>query len=165
MKSFSKYWRLNLAKGICEEIPSLMLADRLRRNTRGDDRITPMGRRHQAMQQQQTSYAPLVLGWQALAFVDSDAVTPVYRRQRGFASTAITRNGAGDYTLTLSDAVDAAADLLLQLTVQNNALAFGAIDVPTATTLRTRTASATAVPAITAADLDYFVFVGNFGPN
>lgn len=38
--------------------------------------------------------------------VTGDAVAPVYNRQRGFTG-AIVRNGAGDYTLTLSEAVDA----------------------------------------------------------
>lgn len=105
-----------------------------------------------------------VLGTKAVAFVDSDAVTPVYFRQRGFAG-AITRTGAGDYTLTLGDAVDTASNLIITTGIRNTAGAFLAVELLSSTALRVRAFATTTVPAITATDLDFWIKVEEFGPN
>lgn len=95
----------------------------------------------------------------AIATIDGDAVTPTYIRQRGFTG-AITRNGAGDYTLTLNEAWDFAGGAAVPIvTVLNNALAFASVEVVSATQLRVRMASATVVPAITAADLNFTILI------
>ena len=99
----------------------------------------------------------------AAAIVDSDAAAPVYRSQRGFASTAITRNGAGDYTLTLGQAYDSTLTKVLA-TVIGPALHTISVEWASSTTLRVRTTTITAVPAIAAADLDFNVEVQEMGP-
>lgn len=121
--------------------------------------------RQQGVQQQMSSLAGTVLGMLAAAFIDSDATTPVYRTQRGFAGgTAITRSSAGVYVLTLSDAISLTADLLISATVVNTTFGTIAVGLTSGTTLTTSTASLTVVPATTAADLDYFIKVEQFGP-
>jgi hypothetical protein len=123
--------------------------------------------KQQGVQQQQTGLLR-DNGVKAQAFIDSDGVTPVYFRQRGFAGgTAIVRNGAGDYTLTLSEPLDVGAnpDRMIQLTVAGGALHGGSVEVASATTLRIRTYTVTAAPTVAAADLDFYITVGEIGPN
>lgn len=105
-----------------------------------------------------------VLGLLALAVVDSDAATPVYRNQRGMASTAITRTGAGDYTLTTSDAYDSTR-IVMSLVVNGGALHGGSVEYASTTTLRVRTYTVTATPTVAAADLDYSLSMQEISPN
>ncbi len=149
--------------------PSTLILRRKDRHLQG---MSPRGRNTQRpigeQQQMSSSLAQTILGTKACAWVDSDAAAPTYRRSRGFAvGTAIVRNGAGDYTLTLSDALDTAAtgDVLLSGGCNHNAFAALAIELASATTLRTRTAVLTAVPAVTATDLDFWIKIEEMGPN
>lgn len=120
--------------------------------------------RQQGVQQQQSSLAPQTLGDLANCWVDSDAVTPVYRSQRGFANTAITRTSAGVYVLTLSDALSLTIDALLTMGVQHTTFASIAANLTSATTITTSTAVLAVAPTITATDLDYWLKVQQFGP-
>lgn len=108
--------------------------------------------------------APTILGAAAMASVQGDAVTPTYRINKGFASTAITRNAAGDYTLTLLDALNFQTEAVVLATPAGGTIGFIAVEFLTTTTLRTRAATATVVPAITAADVDFWLAIFRTGP-
>lgn len=116
------------------------------------------------MQQQQSSLAATVLGILAACWVDADAATPVYRSQRGFSSAAIVRNSAGNYTLTLQDAISTTADVLITCGCNNSALGIVTVNLASTTTLTALMATTTVVPAIAAADIDFWVKVEQFGP-
>jgi hypothetical protein len=100
-------------------------------------------------------------GLHAVCNFDADAAAPVFRNQRGFTGAAgVTRNGAGDYTLTLSDGIAQAQSCIVANT---NAGAASIIDAQwvTATTIRIRTTTSGAV----ATDLDFSVVIHDMGPN
>lgn len=120
--------------------------------------------RQMGVQQQQSSLGATVLGALAVAFVDSDAVTPVYRSQRGFANSAITRSSAGVYVLTLLDAISLTLSTLITATPVHTTFASIAVGLTSATTLTTSTAALAVAPTITATDLDYFIKVEEIGP-
>jgi len=124
--------------------------------------------KQQGVQQQQTGLGDTRGGGiKAACFVDSDGAAPTYRRQRGFAATAIVRTGAGDVTLTLAEPLDigALADRMILATVEGPALHTISVEQASATTLRVRTNTITAVPAVAPADLDFHLVVLEFGPN
>lgn len=107
--------------------------------------------------------AGLVYGWHAAASVLGAGGGGTYDRQRGFTGNAgITRNGAGDYTLTLSDAIDTtpAQHMLIGSTADGAAAAIDAV-IATATTIRCRTSAGAQV----ATDMRFAVLVWDFGPN
>ncbi len=125
------------------------------------------GHRQQGVQQQQTSLSPSVFGWHAVASV-LHGTPPTYVRQRGFASTAISRTSAGIYVLTLEDALDIAGGDGIILGGLNGVFAVGATfqgSATTASTITTTTATLTAVPAAAAADIDYWIAILAIGPN
>ncbi len=97
-------------------------------------------------------------GLHAACSFDADAAAAAFRNQRGF--TSFVRNGAGDYTLTMTDGIGQ-AQAAIQATT--NAGAASIIDAQwvTATTLRIRTTTSGAV----ATDLDFSIAVFDLGPN
>jgi len=100
----------------------------------------------------------------AMATVDGVAATPVYLNQRGFASTAIVDNGAGDYTLTLdpSSAIKTdMSDSIITATVIGTVSTELAVEIVTATTLRVRCTNNAA--ALT--DTKFAIKVESIGPN
>jgi hypothetical protein len=103
------------------------------------------------------------MGAAALCSVASGA-NPTYRINKGFASTAITRTGAGDYTLTLLDACQLQNEAVVLTGIGNNAFAAIAVEFLTTTTIRTRACTMTAVPAVAAADVDFWLAVFRTGP-
>lgn len=99
----------------------------------------------------------------AVGSVDGDAVAPVFFVQRGFASTAIVRNAAGDYTLTLEQEIDALQSACL-LSGRQAVAASGMITMgharPADATVRTTCAQEAAMGgASTLVDLDYNICV------
>ena len=100
----------------------------------------------------------------AMANVDGVAAAPVYLNQRGFASTAITDNGAGDYTLTL-DASSAIKTDMTDAVIVCSGLGTVAtefiVEVASATTLRVRCTSNAG--ALT--DTKFSILVLSIGPN
>lgn len=109
------------------------------------------------------SLSSAIMGLIAVASFDGDATTPAYRMSRGFTS-AITRTGAGDYTLTLTDGVNAQTQALVQATSAHNAFACISVEFLTTTTLRIRTAVLAATPSVTATDIDFWIQVQEIGP-
>jgi hypothetical protein len=106
-----------------------------------------------------------VYGDLALMYLNA-ANPPVVRNQRGYVSALPTRNGAGDYTLTLATDNGVAQNNSF-FTATCMAAAPGAIGVEflTTTTHRVRTFSLTVVPAIAAADIDFVLTIGEFSPS
>lgn len=102
----------------------------------------------------------LTQGARAVCNFDADAAAPAFRQQRGFTGAAgITRNGAGDYTLTLTEEIGANAMLF----ATTNAGAGAMIDAvrASATTVRVRSLSSAAM----AADNDFCLMILELGPN
>lgn len=159
-------FRANFKKGDMERLPAFVLKEREAQRASLRRTLNSVAGRAGAIAAMATM-AENVMGRQAQCYVDSDATTPVYRRQRGMASTAITRNSAGNYSLTLNEPIATATDgdVLIGLTVNSSALACAAVELVSTTVLRTLTAAVTVVPAVTAADLDYWLTVEQFGPN
>lgn len=112
-----------------------------------------------------SSLSQNVLGFNAFASFNADAAAAAFFVQRGFASPGFVRNGVGDYTFTLSNGVDMTNQGIVQATIQNNAPGIIGVEVLTTTTFRVRVFSATTVPAIAAADLDFWLQVYETGPN
>lgn len=112
-----------------------------------------------------SSLAQNTLGFNAFCSFNADAAAAAFFVQRGFTSPGFVRNGVGDYTLTLVNGVDMTNQGVVQATVQNNAPGIIGVEVLTTTTLRVRTFSATTVPAIAAADLDFWLQVFETGPS
>lgn len=108
-----------------------------------------------------SSLAQNVLGTGAFCSLTAQ-VGPVFAVNRGFAS--VVRNGAGDYSLTLSDAFALNTQGLVRLTLQSAAFASGAVEIVSATVLRVRTALLTVVPAVTATDISFWIEVLEAGP-
>jgi hypothetical protein len=108
-----------------------------------------------------------VLGFNAFCSFNADAGAPAFFTQRGFANPGFTRNGAGDYTLTLQDGVNTQTQGVVLMGVQNNAPALISVEFLTTTTLRVRTLSATTAtpPVLAAADVDFWLMVMEAGPN
>ena len=104
-----------------------------------------------------------VVGLNAFASFNADAAAAAFFVQRGFAS--FVRNGVGDYTFTLSNGVDMTNQGVVSATPNNNAPAAIAVEVLTTTTFRVRTFSLTTVPAVAAADIDFWLQVFESGPN
>lgn len=122
---------------------------------------------HQGHQQQQ-QYSGNVMGVLAQALVAGSATVPTYTRQRGFASTAITRTSAGIYVLTLLNALDIAGGDGVILGAVNGTTAVGAcaqFSPTSATTITVTLCTLTAVPAAAAADLSFWIMVIPTGPN
>lgn len=103
--------------------------------------------------------APNVLGFTAFCSFNADAAAAAFFVQRGF--TSFVRNGVGDYTLTLTDGVNSQTQGMVHGTVQNNAAAMIGVEFLTTTTLRVRTLTSAAA----AADIDFWLFVMESGPN
>ena len=101
-----------------------------------------------------------VQGFHALANV-TGGNPATYNRQRGFAA-GITRNGVGDHTLELSEALDLAGGngLCLSGLNANQAGQLG-VQVVDGTHLRVRTMDAAGV----AADLSFWLALMPIGPN
>ena len=103
-------------------------------------------------------------GSKCIAYVDGDALSPNYRRSRGF-SGPIVRNGAGDLTLTLTDPIDALnGDLGIFTGINHNDYGTLSVEVVDATHLRVRTFGLFDSSPI-AADLDFWILLGEIGPN
>lgn len=109
------------------------------------------------------SLASNVTGLNAFCSFNADAAAAAFSVQRGFAS--FVRNGVGDYTFTISTGVDMTTQGVVMLTINNNAFASGAVEVLTTTTFRVRTCTTTAVPAVAAADVDFWIVIFETGPN
>lgn len=117
-------------------------------------------------QQQAGSLQAQAQGDAALANVDADnGGTPAYFFNRGFAA-AITDNGTGDLTLTLSSEQNLSTQGIVSVTL--NSATAGMVSVATVgvTGIRVRTWSVTiASPAVSAAaDIDYWVRVTPVSP-
>lgn len=99
-----------------------------------------------------------------LAFMYLNAANPpVIRNQRGYVSALPTRNGAGDYTLTLqTDNGAAQNEMQVAATISQNAPGALGVEFLTTTTHRVRTFSLTTVPAIAAADIDFWIRISQF---
>ena len=116
--------------------------------------------KQQAVQQQQTSLDGTVQGYHAICNFDADAAAAAFRRQRGF--TALLRNGAGDYTLTLQDAIDLAnGDGVVMASLNAAAAGMVAVSVVSATQIRVKTLDSAAM----AADSDFNLLIARIGPN
>lgn len=108
------------------------------------------------------SLASNVMGLNAFCSFNADAAAAAFLVQRGFAS--FVRNGVGDYTFTLSTGVDMSTQGNVSVSINNNAFAAAAVEVLTTTTFRVRTCTMTAVPAVAAADVDFWITVFETGP-
>lgn len=97
-------------------------------------------------------------GLHAACSFDADAAAAAFRNQRGFSS--LLRNGAGDYTLTMTDGI-AQAQAVIQATTNGGAAAMIDAQWATATTIRVRTMSNAAM----AADIDFSIAVFDTGAN
>lgn len=95
-------------------------------------------------------------GLHGIVNFDADAAAAAFRTQRGFSS--FVRNGAGDYTLTLTDGIGQSQAVI---TASTNGGAGAMIDAQwvTATTIRVRTLSSAAM----AADIDFSMVVHDAG--
>lgn len=96
-------------------------------------------------------------GEAACASVDADAAAAAFRNNRGFS--ALLRNGAGDYSLTLANAQNMATYGNCQVTLQGNVTGLTSVEVVSDTVLRVRTWSCSVgMDADTAAaDLDFWI--------
>ena len=110
------------------------------------------------------SLSPNVLGATAMCSFNADAAAAAFFVQRGFANPGFLRNGAGDYTLTLQDGVNSQTQAVVLQGIQNATPGALAVEFLTTTTIRVRTFSLTAVPAIAAADLDFWLAIFEIGP-
>lgn len=97
-------------------------------------------------------------GVHAMCSFDADAAAAAFRNQRGFAS--FVRNGAGDYTLTLSDGI-IQNQACIQCTTNSGTVAASDAQWVTATTIRVKTAT----DAGAATDMDFSIQVFDLGPN
>jgi hypothetical protein len=102
-----------------------------------------------------------VLGYAAFCSFNTDAVTPAFFVQRGFANPGFVRNGTGDYTLTLEDGVNMQTQGVVLMGLQNSTAGMIAVEVLTTTTLRVRTLNSAAA----ATDIDFWLTVMESGPN
>lgn len=102
-------------------------------------------------------------GFAAAAHVHFTGGAPAFTTQRGFDNT-ITDNGVGDVTLTLKDAYDFTGGRAL-IMAQGYLATLGAIlsvepvGASPQTQIRCRLATATAVPAVAAADWDFAIAI------
>lgn len=96
--------------------------------------------------------------WELFALVAVAEITggntPLFALNRGFSPT-ITRNGAGDYTLTIETEGLTAADCQVLCTVSGATPAVVAVERASATTIRVRTVTDAGV----ATDFGYSIFV------
>lgn len=108
------------------------------------------------------SRAGLIYGLHAAASILGAAGGATYDRQRGFVAAVPTRNGAGDYTATLSDAIDATPAQHLPI-CQPCSGASAMLDavIVTATTVRVRTFTG----ANAAADMRFTIAIIDLGVN
>jgi len=120
-----------------------------------------MRQRQQGVQQQQGSLNQNSMG--DLAFGIVDASVPEFDMNRGFAA-AITDNGAGDLSLTVSNAQAFDTAAIVQVTPLGAIPTVVAVEVVSTTVLRVRTLTATVVPVIAAADVDYWIRVTPVSP-
>lgn len=104
-----------------------------------------------------------VVGLNAFCSFNADAAAAAFFVQRGFAS--FVRNGVGDYTFTLSTGVDMTNQGVVGITLGGAIPGGCSVEVLTTTTFRVRTFSLTVVPAVAAADIDFWVQVFETGPN
>lgn len=123
-------------------------------------------RQREQQQQQQQQFSGNVMGYHAACSFNADAAAAAFFRQRGFSS--FVRNGAGDYSLTMTSALDlAGGDGVVSAGVNSNAAAAIGVEVVSATVLRVRTISITvgADADTAAADIDFWLMVTPLGPN
>lgn len=105
-----------------------------------------------------------VLGVLGFMYLNA-ANPPVVRNQRGYVAALPTRNGAGDYTLTLAtDNGVAQNSSQFQAALSQNAPGAVGVEFLTTTTHRVRTFSLTTVPAIAAADIDFWIRIEELPP-
>lgn len=97
-------------------------------------------------------------GLHAACSFDADAAAAAFRNQRGFSS--LLRNGAGDYTLTMTEGI-AQAQAVIQATTNGGAAAMIDAQWVTATTVRIRTMDNAAM----AADVDFCLSIWDTGAN
>lgn len=100
-----------------------------------------------------------VLGFNAFCSFDA-AVGASFNVQRGFANPGFLRNGAGDYTLTLQDGVNAQTQGVVLQGIQGAVAGCIAVEFLTTTTIRVRTTD----NAGAATDLDFWLLVMEAGP-
>lgn len=99
------------------------------------------------------------------AYCSVDASNAAFFVQRGF-DAAIVDNGAGDFTLTLEDAYDFDNCIVTSGVVYGGvAGASITVEILSATQLRVRTATVSVVPAVAAADLDFWLKIEQIAPN
>lgn len=84
---------------------------------------------------------------------------PAYLMNRGFAA-AITRTGAGDYTLTLDQGVNFLTECIADASIQGSTPGMIAVEPLTTTTCRIRTLNA----AGAATDLDFYLSITRILP-
>jgi hypothetical protein len=82
------------------------------------------------------------------------AASPAWLNRRGFSGAAPTRNGAGDYTLTLTEGVDA-TNIQVFVTLEKATVGFAGYTIVSDTQIRIYTFDGT--PA--AADTDFSILV------
>lgn len=92
-----------------------------------------------------------------------DASEAAFTLNRGFSS--ITDNGVGDLTLVLKDQQNLANSAICSVTPLNNAPAIVGAEPVSTTGLRVRTYSVTTVPAVAAADIDFYVRITPIATN
>lgn len=106
------------------------------------------------------SRAGLVYGLHAIASILGAAGGATYDRQRGFAATVPVRNGAGDYTATVSDAIDATpAQHVCIVSTANGASAMIDAVIASANTVEIRTFTG----ANAAADMRFTIAIMDMG--
>lgn len=96
-------------------------------------------------------------GLEAICNFDADAAAAAFRSQRGFAS--FVRNGAGDYTFTLSRGI-AQEQFVAHCTLNSGAAGMADVAWVTATTCRVKTLDSAAM----AADKDFMLTIAEIGP-
>lgn len=102
-------------------------------------------------------------GARCVAYVDGDLIAPTYKRSRGFSGQPF-RNGAGDLTLTLAEPIDTlTGDLLINAGVESTGFASLSVEIVDSTHLRVR--GFDNADGISAADLNFWISLGEIGPN